>query len=283
VKEINVRLVAERTIEGTVVQEDGSPVPGAHVRVQRAGAIGRRPVRVGSTRADKQGRFRLGQLGQGSHELTVDAGGDFVAPETLEVRAGTKDVVIRVHRGITARLLILDAAGKATAAARVRVYPNLPAGRERASIAHLAQGARGQSAADGSVILRGLAPGFTYRLEVVPSDARLDLRLLRVRAWTPADGELRLERGMSIGGEVRDQHGKLVKGAHVRLESEHLSTALHAPEGRFLRTRLVPGTYTLTAGGPDATKDWDAWAKAGHPSVTVKGDTLEVVLILPKR
>ena len=71
-------------------------------------------------------------------------------------------------------------------------------------------GRSAQSGADGVALLQGLDPQRGFQLSVTPATEREDLLPWSQTAWTPADLELRLERGYTVSGFVRDATGKPV-------------------------------------------------------------------------
>lgn len=308
-REIEVRLPPELAIEGRVLTEDGANRAGVLVSAspvakesRERGASRERPT----GRSDAQGRFRIGGLADGEYTLTVAAAPDYVATPGVKVPAGTKDVEVKVRRGVSARIRVTDPAGRPVGNASVNLSPAKPGGPASGaggaggvvplpappsldgdgeawdlgpdgSWRSAGPGGANVTAQDGSVLLRGLDPDLTFTLLVRPPGARDDVRLSRQDAWRPADTEVRLERGYVVSGSIRDAAGKPVAGARLLRKTGETSWS-GAPtngDGTFRVTGLEAGPVTLRASAPGAAGRQEA---APGSEITVAAGTENVVL-----
>ena len=83
-------------ITGTVVDQEGSPVPGWRVRAEGSNRMEGSYPR--SAKTDASGRFLIPNLGEGSHKLSFRPGGNYThAMATVPgVEAGTLDLIVTV-------------------------------------------------------------------------------------------------------------------------------------------------------------------------------------------
>ncbi len=203
-------LPPERTITGRVLDPEGEPVNGARVVVSHplpGPTGGYEDDRWSGNLTDDQGRFTAHYLGEGTHVLEVDAGPRFLYPRQ-EADAGARDVEIRLARAASARVVILDPAGRPVPGALLRLSESTKdrsarqkrdSREARSRIRRALRRPDSYTAADdGSIVLEGLTPGRLHDIRVY--GRRDDLQDLRLDDWSPADGELRLERGVIVAG-----------------------------------------------------------------------------------
>jgi hypothetical protein len=126
--------------------------------------------------------------------------------------------------------------------------------------------------ASGVVDLRGLEPGLPWMLRVHPQG---DLRGWEQDPWTPADTEVRLERGYSVRGRVQDGQGRPIASAQVqsRSDSGWGSAAQTGADGTFQIAGRPRGPVVLRAVAPGV----DGHLPPG-PELTVQAGTDGVVL-----
>jgi hypothetical protein len=292
-REVELRLPPERTISGRVVTSDGARLAGVLVRARLAGKEsygGDGSSTEG--RSDAQGAFRVGGLADGEYQLSVMASPDYVPLPPQTATSGAANVELKLRRGVVARVRVLDHAGKPVAGAAVSLQPTpkaQPAGQpgmpgapgrvdpysyERGGSSNLSA----TTSLDGVALFRGLDGETTYTLNAGAPQARDDVRGTRQENWSPADTDVRLERGYVVAGWVRDAAGKPVEGASLMRktsESGWSGERLNA-DGSFRIRGLEPGTVTLKAAGPGGRRG----REAGGTEVTVQTGTEDVVLVV---
>ena len=294
-REIEIRLPPERTITGRVLASDGTKLAGALVRATLPQNQGGRTT-VSEGRSDASGAFKIGGLGDGEYRLDVSASPDYVPTTPQTAHAGATGIELVVRRGVGVRLRVTDYAGKAVAGSYVnleptpRPQPNAPgapgappppsrgwSGREDTQLGTT-------TTMDGTALFRGLDPETTYTLQVnLPrsgrdgSTSREDLRPFRHERWTPADTDVRMERGYVVAGVVKDAEGKPVPGANLRRKRDEKGWASErvGSDGTFRIRGLEAGPVTLRATGP-GRRSIDSEAT----DVTVQAGTENVVLVV---
>jgi protocatechuate 3,4-dioxygenase beta subunit len=282
-RSVTLRLPPERVIEGRVVDAAGASVADATLELEPLTMwSGSNPTEP-SVQSDAQGRFRFGGLGDEPMRLKVQPPGDFLAPEPFEVVPGGREALVRLTRGVSARVKVLDPDGRPVAQAQVVVQPVMEPNRTHEE--HLAWHARlrrtqrqAATGADGVALLRGIEPGVSMTLSVTPPFTREDLNGANLSPWTVADTEVRLEGGLEVRGVVRDGEGRPLPHAVVYVADAPHSWQGHAvaPDGTFRLTRLRPGPVALKA---VAHRDQRIDPLA-PPLATVDAGRRDVVLVL---
>jgi RNA polymerase sigma factor (sigma-70 family) len=190
-------LSPEEALAGRVVAEDGAPLAGALLSaVSRP--LGERVYYAGDgfqamAVADGAGRFEIRGLSAGNHVLTARAPG--FLDGTLEVAAGTRDIVLRLGHGLSISGTVVDrVTGEPVAGVRVSSQSVDPSPRFMNNV-------QAVSAADGTFTLAALAPGaymvWTYGGEFTSTQRN------RVEAGS-RDLRIAVERGLSVSGRVVD-------------------------------------------------------------------------------
>jgi protocatechuate 3,4-dioxygenase beta subunit len=279
-REVEVRLAAERAIEGRVLNADGSPVRGVLVRASSAATADGSPPSQGEGRSDELGRFRVGGLGEGEHTLSAMVPPDYLAPQAVTAPAGARNVELNLRRGVSARVRVRDADGQPVANAHVGLAARAPdvapqPGQRGRRARHGQTQVSVVTVADGTALLRGLDPDLQWVLSVAPN--RDDLLGHSQDRWTPADVEVRLERGYAVSGVVRDPQGRALPGSQVmRKVGENGWNGVGVnQDGTFKITGLERGHVTLAAWAPGVSVD------VNDPSVqvlTVAAGTQDLVL-----
>ncbi len=255
---ITVSLSPAPRYRGLVLSPDGSPVPGAEVRLlgAAAGETALLPLPDRFT-ADARGEFAF-TAGPGA---LLEARHPDFAPGRAELDRSARvagRLVLRLHpraaeaeeEAIAGR--VVDDGDHPVEGALVQAT-FLWAPRRRES---LHADAQALSDASGRFALRGLDPGF-YLL-VASREGFAPARRGRVRAGT-SDLELRLSPGGRLEGQVRDRRSGLpvapftvvvrLRRGPLRLEPA-ASVAVIDPEGRYALSNLPPGPAVVTVLSP---------------------------------
>jgi protocatechuate 3,4-dioxygenase beta subunit/thiol-disulfide isomerase/thioredoxin len=269
-EEVSLTLEPPGRIEGRVLAgKEEAPVAGATVY----GWWLQSGMTWASARTDEEGRYVLTGLGPGLHRLAVKPTGAYEGwflsePErNVGVKAGetTADVVLRLTPGETVRGRVVDAeTGKPLAGVSVEESSSFQSVKTKE---------------DGTFELRA-APGEIWISiqEVPPGYARdrmMTSRRLTVQAGAgAADIEFKLQRGVSVKGQVVDPAGRPVPGAVVRYVRDWaMSEETADDEGRFTLEGLLPGkSLVLWTSVPE--KGW-----AGQLSLPMEKATLEPVTL----
>ena len=227
-------LTPQASLAGVVVRRDGEPVPGAGVMVEpshadRPGASWRlRDMRL--VRTDDRGRFLHADLAGGTYRLSVNPMGFQRNPEDLQIdlKAGEHRDGLRIEMpdGLTISGRVIGPTGEPFSGVRVSLNGGPGAGTA--------------TAADGSFVFRGVAPG-TYWISVEPPRARpegaprLGWGILEdVRAGS-SDMEIVLPLLGEVTGWVVDGNGEPVEHALVDVLDEHsdIEKVFTGPDGAF--------------------------------------------------
>lgn len=222
-------------LEGFVVDEAGAPVPDARVSLEAS------PPR--SARTDREGYFSFDGLVGRSYEIAAREEASVVGPLRVTVRRGAEPVLLRLRRGATLEVLVVDARdGRPLPGAEVELL-----------------GAAGQKAGcDGSGLasLFGLAPG-RFQLRACASGHAPERREVFPSATPGAVDRVRIALlpGAEVAGTVVDPSGRPVPEALVELETAAAALFL-LPEGESTRTdaggsfrfpAVAAGTWRLRA------------------------------------
>jgi hypothetical protein len=197
-------VVAPSAITGMVVDPSGAPIEGAEVAM--SGAF----VRSDVTRRD--GRFDLGGVPPGPHELRVTGPGQHAAcrPASSLVTAGVEAMTLSLPRlaTITGRV-ILDGAPPPGCAVLLTAHPAF----------HWMGHPMRVRTSDGRFTVTGVVPG-TWGLVIgAPGAVRHTITDLVVAEAATLDlGEIALRHGHRVTGRVRDAAGNPVVGARVHVD-----------------------------------------------------------------
>jgi len=242
--EVELRLQpAEGRLDGTVVDERGFPVDGAHVEILLAAPR--------SALSDHGGRFTVDGLPPGPFHLRVTHA-DF-APTELEQVAAVDELRLQLLPG-----------GGIDGEVRDRQTGQLPAG----ATLEVTVGGHTRPLAlshDGRFEVTGLSVGRVTLVARAPGYAAL-FSALEVPAGerphdvTMRDLTLELQRGGVVVGSVRSDDGEVVAGAEVAAGPAH---ARSDARGEFRLDGVAPGAARVTA---------SAAGQRGDQSVEVRSD-----------
>ena len=239
-----LRLPRESSISGRVVGPDGRGVAGARlgaVRADDAYPFDREVCRDDVegwkdddvVRSGADGEFRIGRVGEGDHWVLIEPPPGFLRSTALRARSGASDVRFVLRPGASAKIRVLGPDGSPMSGASVRVSDEVDA-RDRSWPRWFWDEVR-TTAADGTVVLPHLVPDTKRVLSVRAPEASDDVLDAVLVDWTPSDTTVRLERGLPLGGVVRDTTGDAVGRHPVRCrESDGTTWRTDSDdEGRF--------------------------------------------------
>ncbi len=265
---VEVRLPADRPIVGRVRTADGAGVPNVGVSAERTNDSG---APSGASfvpnhervRTDADGAFRVGGIGEGEYRLSISAPRDFAPIEPIPVRAGAVELDVVLRASPAVEVTVLDAAGRPIESASVEPDDGSTA------VA---------SDETGVARLRGLDARKTYVLTVRPPDARDDLASATIDSFEPGNCTVRLGRGYSVSGFVRDAAGRTVVGVRVHWHSERTDDRRSGSEpvrsdGSFTLRNLPEGEIALEA-------EADGSPEASHAKAQVTAGAKGVVLVV---
>ena len=259
-----VRLEAEKRIEGFVHGPDGRGVRGVRIQatpMERVKAFEGNDTYHDAALSDAEGRFRLGRLWSGDYKLTVETSDAFAPSEPRIVPAGSLAVDVALLSGLVALLPVQDWQGRPLAQATVSATIE---GR---------QTVRAITDASGIARLVGLDRERLYRLDVEPPNEMPEVMGLSIEEWKPSEEPVRVPRAAGVLGVVRDRDGRAAGGARVTLvgADNNTNTTQAAGDGTFRFLRVAPGEYRLfaTAGGEPRRTSSMVTVVAGGPDVAL--------------
>lgn len=243
--DIEIRLLAGGTLEGSVRSADGRPVAGARVQwvPQQAGHSAPR-IRIDPATTDADGRYVLSGLPPGpatvqaTHADHLDS--ERARADVTDGSATSLEFVLQPGAAIVGR--VLDADGEPAAGAQVSVTPT-DGEAQKAGARWRAVQAR----SDGTFRVGGLA--------VARHDVRVTVASAPVEVVTGvlpggADLDVRLVRALHITGRLRLAGGGRITGvaAQVSVDGKIWESARLEADGTFAFERLREGTYLLKFG-----------------------------------
>ena len=216
-EDVVLRLVAAGELEGRVLGEDRTPVPGARVRVMAADEFQQATT-------DGTGTFRVPNLAPGMARVVVEAKGWGTGSEQVKIESGrTAQVELTLKRGgtVVGRVLGLSA-------------------EELGRCQVMAGGSRGEPDANGTFRLEGVATGS----QVVRAFVLPDFKSRQATVTIPAAGaevevDLDFSSGVTLSGTVR-RGGRPAPGVTV---------AAGPPGGRGVSTAVTDGDGTWRVTG----------------------------------
>jgi hypothetical protein len=241
-----------QSLEGRVVDDSGTSVPGALVSVETAASAW--PRKYGDplgyeTVTDAEGRFAVEGLESGTYDVTARLMG--LSPgELQDVASGRKDLVLKLARGARLAGTVRDAAtGKPVPSFTLGVYT------KRGPIQQVPFAQHSFIDAQGRYELAGVPPG-SYVVQVAaygyaPSEA--NVAVTDGASGPPVTADFSLARGARMTGRVvEDGSGKPLERARILVEglgtAAPLSVrydALTDARGDFTLQGLPPGEVSL--------------------------------------
>ena len=302
-----IRLVAEKTIDGFVRTPDGSPVAGVSVSAQTvaddagpgaalrsARGLGRyyraffaNGDSVAEARSGPDGAFRLRGLDAVEYQIVPVTPLGYVedADRDLKARGGATGVSVTLRPGIAVVVRVLDAEGKPIAGASADAQPASSGDGHERDFArsfrrhNIRARLEAGSDASGTIRLDGLDAAVTYTLYVEPPEDRTDLQPREVAAWKPAGDTIRLDRSRSTRGMVKTPTGEPLGNATVewtlsgpRATSGTVETG---EDGRFVIPHTEEGQLELVASFGTAKGE-----PTSRSSVVVAAGAQDVALVV---
>lgn len=240
------------------IVQDGRGQPAAHARVTARDASSNQPSV--SVEADDQGHFRFAQLHAAVFTFQAFDQKLGWGQSALVELPSTRDIAITVDTNPTLQGVVLDAAGRAVAAAIVQALPQAGGGYR------LPERREELTDAEGHFEFLGLP---TTRVMIGATLGGAASDTLEVDLTQQSRVELRLTSSDGISGRVVDAAGHSVAGARVTAKLHGLPAAQS-----LVASAGSDGSFALSAVG---TGKWDLFAHA--PTDLVGGqEELERVL-----
>jgi RNA polymerase sigma-70 factor (ECF subfamily) len=281
----DLRLPAERSIEGRVVGADGVQMPDTRVELRGANADrGRRlpkgsePIRshygaFETRRTDDLGRFRFPHLAPGSYELAAEVTGRPPAGATVELVEGKDSTGIELGTGTAAG--DRPGTGECNLAVEVADESGAPVPGVRVSVHQGGRKARNDTDSDGRALIEGLGEGHA---QVTALDVRGTgtVRYLTstesIALPRPDPVRIVLRRRSEVSGTVVGPDGKALGGTMVcaREQAKGGQPQWYGQadsEGRFALE--VPAGVPLTVQLPDG--------RSGAASLPLRGEVQGVI------
>jgi len=237
---IEIQVQRGQRISGRVLDPQGEPM--GRIRIWSNPVEG--GGRSSSSQTDADGTFELVGLSYGSHNITIEARGEYASITEPNVGAGTEGITITVGRAQVIEGVVVDASGLPARGVSIRARP-MPGstGTSRWS----------STRTDGTFKLTRLAPG-NYQITFTAS-GRFATQTLSDVASGSTGVAVQMFVGEFIAGIAVDAQGKPVSGSRVNAHPIHGGTSSSAStnkEGKFKIVGLDPGPHRLTASANQA-------------------------------
>lgn len=243
--DVTIRLARGATLTGVVVDAAGQPVAQATVTAQRTATFDERHATT-----DAAGQFTITGLAAATLAVFATRGAEASAVVTVEPATSPGPLRLTLAPALIAGVVV-DATGQPAPEARVQALPD---GAAAALIraADVADGA-------GRFELGPLTAG-RYRLLAAWPDAPMTNRYLTPDATTAAAGERDVRIELPAAGAIRGtvtRDGRPVERFAIALATFEPGLAFAepearaAPDGRFTRGAVPPGTWVVRVVGAD--------------------------------
>ncbi|MFQ5654669.1 MAG: carboxypeptidase regulatory-like domain-containing protein [Planctomycetota bacterium] len=244
----------------------GSPLPGVTVTGRRGEDEDQVPLMLipgRSGKTDHKGEVRISGLLPGPCDLKATAARYLTRTMTHRLELDGETVEMRLERAGALALSVFGNDGLPVGDASI----TLSTGED--DVAHAA------TAPDGSVRCAPVPPGVPLELTIA---ARGSLeRIIPLPPLEPGEtrnlGEIHLERGAVVQGQVRDQFGELLPGADVDFDRKRETTTDN--RGAFEVTGLAAGEHRLHVSHSDCFEERTLRVDLGHDQVRMMTIELE--------
>lgn len=251
---LRLMLLPGGSITGTVSDLSGRPVADAVARMEPAASnafLGDNPLPVSRpVPTDSKGRYSFFGVDSGVYRVVArHPAFGLGASEAVEMQGGDDafaDVALSPGATLVGRMVSND--GKpAAGTAFVADWNGAPVG------AVMGETLRARGHADGMFRIEGVPVGVYTIVARAPGagQGRIDVTILPKDAQRNV-GDIVLERGLEIGGIVRDPNERAIGGAAVRAvpiragtSPESLVEAASGPDGRFVIVGLEAGPHMV--------------------------------------
>ncbi|RKH42800.1 carboxypeptidase regulatory-like domain-containing protein [Corallococcus sp. AB050B] len=256
-------LTSGYSVDGTLVGNDGKPIPGVYLWLGEALASGGHSLAATNFqdavgKSDEAGRFVVGALdAAGRWDLLVEPRG-FI-PLTLPVQVPSTGVRVRLDRGASVSGTVTDATGQSLPEVRISLWD--PASPKKDPIPDYLF-----TDSHGAFSLSGLKAG-RYMLEAcqrTPGSVQWASRTVELKEREHVDVALRFEEGRTLHGMTTDAAGNPLAGVRVQacLSQEDASagrvpelscvdsredSVRSGPDGRFTLKHMTAPVYQLVA------------------------------------
>ncbi len=200
-------------ISGTVLDEDGKPFPNAEIQVFRE-----KPKGQWSAKSDAKGNFGVRGVPPGKASVVIRAKGRIrVTKEVLVPATGVVGADAKLLPGVRFAGVIKDTRDAVIGGVKVLAFRQTEISGGGFSFSSGSFGGSGDSKADGTFEVDGLAPGERFTLRLVhPHYLPVDLPGLSAEAGGGHDHlDAILEDAAWVTGTVVDKAGKPVQGVKV--------------------------------------------------------------------
>lgn len=252
---LTIHLPPEKTVTGVVVGPDGRPLDRVEVIARPIGTPEAEephwPTFRERARTRADGSFRIGRLAGSEYVLTFALPDRMYAPPgDFRVRGGEAGVRVETHAGVDSTVRALEVNGRPIAGAIVSASQRVwRSDWRRGPVQEWFAVETGTTGEDGRVILRGLDPRGTYRLEVEAAKSGPARRSIERHAWAPREETVRLPRIGTVAGTLVDGGGRPLPNATVFLRDGEgvWRSARTVEDGRFELGRVDEGEVELAA------------------------------------
>ena len=263
--DISLYLDAGMTVSGTVRAQDGRPLAGMQVRVQKKGQNHYNPWgnqhggNGGQARSDDEGRWTVKGLKEGDYNVDLTPGGDWMTPASIPVRAGDEGIEIKLVKGLTIEGVVKTAEGEPLTGANVWLAETQASKKSRGTDK---QGhnwmdsmrLRTTTGADGSFVIKGLPEEALFNVSAAgngPLQPYISETINDVAAGTKTV-ELSLRLGAMIEGEVIGPDGEMPRNGWInaipignKKGRNQVNTHLNGRQNTFKLGPVAPGRYKV--------------------------------------
>ena len=239
-----------RTIQGTIVDKNGTRIEGAEVKCNETTVV-----------SDIAGRFRIGGLEQDEHDIEVIAGGFLTDSREVNL-SGSREVAeieVELSRGGRVYGTVLDEKSEPVPDAEVKVFESWGGDRYMWEMDETRFVTR--TDANGRFEIDGLPTNnWSSHRARARKDGYADAfcKSFKIKdREKPQEILLVLRQGGGISGRVIDDTGSTLEGVKLTLEMNNVSEwssnsrnarhVLSDAEGRFKFDRLTAGSYRVSA------------------------------------